>query len=161
MEKYGFFFSLFWEQWGSRVQGTGGRRRGLSKSHFLMLSRRAAVFYCVAWGLFSPANLNMLQWPAWLWPPDALYRATTKAGECCLLAACAPPPSTAPPPSPSLLYSTLRSPGSPTAPSNWHTHTGSPDCLLWAPGQHVSLTERDRRQSLINHVYAAGAQNII
>lgn len=138
---------------------TGGLRmkaerkeEGKSKSHFLMLSRRTAVLYCVAWGLFSLANLSMLQWPAWLWPPDALYRATTKAGECCLVPQCAPLIA--------LLYTTFPRLASR---SFTHTciHTGRQASLLWAPGRCVSLTERDRRQSLINHVYAAGAQNII
>lgn len=79
----------FLGRWGMRVEAER-KEEGYSKSHFLMLSRRASVLYCVAWGLFSPANLSMLQWPAWLWPPDALYRATTKAGECCLVLLCAP-----------------------------------------------------------------------
>lgn len=90
---YGAFktvcFSFFGVGWGLWMKA-GRKEEGASKSHFLMLSRRAAVLYCVAWGLFSPANLSMLQWPAWLWPPDALYRATTKAGECCLVPQCAP-----------------------------------------------------------------------
>lgn len=147
LKKYVFF--LFWLRWGLRVMAER-KEEGYSKSHFLMLSRRAAVLYCVAWGLFSPANLSMLQWPAWLWPPDALYRATTKAGECCLVPQCAPLIA--------LLYTTF-----PRLPSRsfTHSHTHRQASLLWAPGRRVSLTERDRRQSLINHVYAVGAQNII
>lgn len=61
---------------------------------------------------------------------------------------------------PSLLYSKLLSPHSPPTPSHTLAYTRQ-SSLLRAPGRCVSLTERDRRQSLINHVYAAGAQNII
>lgn len=142
--EYIYFGSVGVVGWGREEGGGGG-------SHFLMLSRRAAVLYCVAWGLFSPANLSMLHRPAWLWPPDALYRATTKAGECCIVLQLAPPP---------LLYSKLLSPHSPPTPPHTLAYTRQ-SSLLWAPGRCVSLTERDRRQSLINHVYAAGAQNII
>lgn len=158
---YGWFskvyvFSFFWAGWGLWVKAER-KKEGESKSHFLMLSRRAAVLYCVAWGLFSLANLSMLQWPAWLWPPDALYRATTKAGECCLSPSLCPPHCSTlhyVPQTPLPLLHTLA-----------YTQAGRQArrqaSLLWAPGRRVSLTERDRRQSLINHVYAAGAQNII
>lgn len=141
------FFSL-----GAKGVAVEAERKeeGRNKGHFLMLSRRTAVLYCVAWGLFSPANLSMLQWPARLWPPSALYRATTKAWECCLFSQRAP----------SLLYSRLPSPA-PLPLLHLHTHTDRQASLLWAPGRHVSVTECDRRQSLINHVYTAGAQNII
>ena len=57
---------------------------------------------------------------------------------------------------PSLLYSKLRSPPAPS-----HTYTDSQSSLLWALGRRVTLTEHDRRQSLINHVSTMGAQNII
>lgn len=68
----------------------------------------------------------------------------------------------APPHSPmSLLYSKLRSPRSPPAPSHTCMHTGSQSSRLWGLGRRVTLTEHDRRQSLINHVYATGAPNII
>lgn len=127
---------------GWRQSGKGGQV--WNESHFLMISRRAAVLYCVAWGLFSLANLSMLQWPAWLWPPNALYRGTTKAGECCPVARCAP--LIAP------LYHVPQTP--PPTPLHIRRQAGR---STLGP----NLTEYDRRQSLINHIYTAGTPNII
>lgn len=146
---YIYIFFLRWDGGWTEGREEGG---GGSKSHFLMLSRRAAVPYCVAWGLFSLANLSMLQWPAWLWPPDALSRAYNKSWRML------PRPSVCPPHCSTLHYV----PQAPRPLLHTLAYTqGRQASLLWALGRLVSLTERDRRQSLINHIYAAGAQNII
>lgn len=92
----------------------------------------------------------MLQWPAWSLAPLTHYTEQQQKLEYVASSLSAPPPP--------LLYSKLRSPRSPPAPSHTYMHTGSQSSLLWA---RVTLTEHDRRQSLINHVYATGAQDII
>lgn len=42
-----YVFSFFGAEWGLRMKAER-KEEGESKSHFLMLSRRAAVLYCVA-----------------------------------------------------------------------------------------------------------------
>lgn len=42
-----YVFSFSWVGWGLWVKAER-KEEGESKSHFLMLSRRAAVLYCVA-----------------------------------------------------------------------------------------------------------------
>lgn len=137
----------FWEGlvWWKEAE----RKRG-GVGYFLMLSRRAAVLHCVAWGLFSPANLSMLQWPAWLWPPWRIIQSHNKGWSMLLRPSVHPPPH----------CSTLNYAPLPLLHTLTCTQAASP-AYSGPLAACVTLTEHDRRQSLINHVYATGAQNII
>lgn len=96
-----------------RGWGGGSRRREGGRGGVLSYVKQACgcPLLCGVRTLFSGQFEHASVASLALAPPNALYRATTKAGVCCSVPRCPPPPP--------LLYSKLRFP---TLPSRSFTH---------------------------------------